>query len=485
MNPASFWQPRSLVWRLTFTYLATFLAFLGLAILALYLSIRTVIDYRMDADLIEDIDEFRLVLSRDGVTGVLDDMLAETASGEHESVLIQLLDSRAEIVHSTPLDHWRGFVPDQAMVLAATGNPQLFTEDLPDQDAETRFAIARLDQDHVFLIGESLEERDELMEVLTLAFALIFLPAMILAAALSRLLVRRAVQGIRRVSDAALAIHRGQLDRRVLAVGEVEEVQQLADTFDAMASRVEKLVGDMRDMTDNIAHDLRSPLTRVRILAESALQDNDLTSQGADAAIAIISECDRLRNLINLSLDVSEAEAGISRREADEIQMNTLLSDLVELYEPLAEERKQHLLCQIDDDLGTLDGDRAALQRMLGNLIDNAIKYAHAQSSIEVTAQSNGEHIVVAVSNTGDGIDTASMPRIFDRYFRADPSRSGSGSGLGLSYSRAVARLHGGDITVSSDPGGFTRFRIELPRRVTLARFPNSLQSEAGAVRVH
>jgi signal transduction histidine kinase len=278
------------------------------------------------------------------------------------------------------------------------------------------------------------------------------------------MLTRRAVRGIRRVSDAATDISRGQLSRRVNAVGQVSEVQTLADTFDAMADRIQSLIRNMREMTDNIAHDLRSPLARIRILAETSMNQSTQMKNMKRIAENTIVECDRLTQMINTSLDVAETEAGVARVQHETLEIHAVIEDVCELYHPLADQNNIQFDYQLQGDC-TLTGDATSIQRMFSNILDNAIKYTPSGGCITVTLQCLPDHVDILVSDNGPGIEKEHQGNIFNRFFRVDQSRTNTGTGLGLSYARAVARSHGGDITVSSEPHKKTVFEINLPRK--------------------
>jgi signal transduction histidine kinase len=263
-----------------------------------------------------------------------------------------------------------------------------------------------------------------------------------------------------------VALSSGNLDHRVKAVNQVREVQTLADTFDSMALRIQTLIRDMREMTDNIAHDLRSPLGRIRLLAESVKNSNDLSPEVSDCAQKTMGECDRLIAMINTALDVAEAEAGVHHGPRTLEDFTALVVDTWDLFEASAEQNANRVSTRLVSG-AFVQGQRTALQRMLSNLFDNAIKYTPAGGQINIEILHDDQDTGLLIRNTCNGIADGDQEKIFDRFQRLEPSRGRSGCGLGLSYSRAVARSHGGDIHIKSDKQSYVELIVKLPSAVT------------------
>jgi signal transduction histidine kinase len=223
------------------------------------------------------------------------------------------------------------------------------------------------------------------------------------------------------------------------------------------------LVTGVRQMNDNIAHDLRSPITRIRGLAEITLtgaQDLDAYRQMSESTI---EECDRLLEMINTMLAISRTEAGVNARERKLIDFSALVQDACTLFQPLAEDKSITLLCNTEEDIN-VSGDRPMLQRLVANLVDNALKYTDAGGTIRVILHGNtGDAVRLEVIDSGMGIASDEMPKLFDRFYRGDRSRTQSGTGLGLSLAQVIARSHGGRLSVQSDLGTGSTFTLELP----------------------
>lgn len=455
--------PGTLASRLTAVYALTFVALLGLAFLILYASVRTVFDYRLDGDLAEDAEWLATALAREGDAAGMRVIRREAETDDERELFIVLGTRDGSVLYSTNLDSWPGAHIDATVAARAleTDELQYQTEEFEGRDSAARTVMARVGENRIAYLAESLEERDEVMEMLLASFVMVFVLAVPLASLFVWLLSRRTVEGIAAVSRTASAIRAGALERRAPVDDSVDEVRSLACSFNAMADRNQKLIDDMREMTDNIAHDLRSPLTRVRIIAESALHGSPDPRGQLAAAEDIVQECDRLTRMIDVALDVSEAEAGISRLTPVRVDLGQTVIGVVDLFDAVSEEQGIELVCDVQEGL-VVDGDRTALERLLVNLVDNAIKFTPPHGAIRVSARRTSDTVTLEVFDNGAGIPAAALPRVFDRYYRADASRTTAGSGLGLSYARAVARLHGGDIDVRSEPGVSTCFTVRL-----------------------
>jgi signal transduction histidine kinase len=275
-------------------------------------------------------------------------------------------------------------------------------------------------------------------------------------------MARRALQGVEEVTGTAIAIANGELGLRVPATARGEEIDRLATTFNSMLDRIHSLITGMREMTDNIAHDLRSPISRIRGAAEMTLTASGSLTDYEALAADTIEECDRVLEMINTMLDITEVEAGEGKLVMKEVDISRLVREACELFQPVAEDKGITLVLDTHEGC-TIKGDIQRLQRLIANLLDNALKYTLPGGNVAVTLKIHAETAVISVTDTGIGISEKELPRIFERFYRGDQSRTQTGTGLGLSLAKAIALAHGGSVTVSSTLGAGSTFTLVLP----------------------
>lgn len=456
--------PNTLAFRLTLWYTVVFIASSAVLLGGLYFALSGVMESRMDEDLQEDIDEYHHVLTLRGMEVLQKELEREIAGGDERRVFLRLLDSEGLQNFATDLTHWPGVESDKdALANLHTGTPFVVrTSESSASGYPTREIYGRIGDDVILHIGESMEEKAELLETLRSISAVTLLFVLPLASIVGWMMSRKAVRGIDEVSRIAATIQRGQLDTRVAVNVQDREIQKLATTFNAMLDRIGELVSSMREMTDNIAHDLRSPLARIRVIAESVLTRNLSPEQGQAAAADTLEACDRLLQMINTTLDVAEVEAGAANLAKDDVNVTHLVTEACELFEPVAEQKNIQLSWRTDRNV-MVRGNAQYLQRMLSNLVENALKYTPQRGRVNVTLMQKGDHVAIEISDTGVGIAAKDIPRLFERFFRCDGSRTEEGCGLGLSFSRAVVRAHGGEIKVASELNVGSTFSVHIP----------------------
>ena len=264
------------------------------------------------------------------------------------------------------------------------------------------------------------------------------------------------IEGMRATAETIMA---GDLSRRVPVNGAGDEFDRLAGSLNGMLERIEQLMTGMREVSDNVAHDLRTPLSRLRTRLESALREAKGGGVEAGAVAGAIDETDDVIKTFNAMLSLARLEAGTAGQRKV-IDLSALVADAAELYEPLAEQQGIRLTTGIASGV-SVEADRQLLGQAVTNLIDNALKYG-ADSGIDVGVRSNGSGAEIVVSDHGPGIAAADRERALKRFVRLEASRSQPGSGLGLSMAAAVARLHGGALRLEDNQPGL-RVVIALP----------------------
>jgi heavy metal sensor kinase len=285
---------------------------------------------------------------------------------------------------------------------------------------------------------------------------------MALAALGGWFMARRALSGVEAVTKTAQMISRDVLDMRVPVKPRGDEIDELASTFNEMLDRIEKLVAGMKEMSDSIAHDLKTPITRIRGIAEITLTTDTGQAEYETMTASIIEECDRLLDMISTMLAISRFEAGVGALKKEQMDLVGIVRDACELFRPLAEDKKLSIGCRTPESLD-YTGDAGMLQRLISNLLDNAIKYTPPGGDVTILLERREDNVaVLTIGDTGAGIAEEEITHIFERFYRGDESRSTEGTGLGLSFARAIAKAHGGDITVESEQGKGSIFTVTL-----------------------
>jgi signal transduction histidine kinase len=319
------------------------------------------------------------------------------------------------------------------------------------------------------LVGRDLEERERLFGIVANAgqwsLALVIVLGLLGGFFVSQRVLRR----IDAMTDTAQTIMRGDLAGRLPVAGTGDELDRLAEHLNAMLERIEALMRGLKEVSDNIAHDLKTPLTRLRNRCEQALRHPTGDGGYRNALETTIAESDDLIRTFDALLMIARAESGQARDNMGEFDAAEIARDIGELYEPLAEEKG--IVLTVDAGAtAPVRGNRELVSQALSNLIDNAIKYAGPNgqmngtpAEIVVRAGDDGSHVALSVADRGPGIPQADRGRVVERFVRLEQSRSAPGSGLGLSLAAAVARLHGGELKLEDNHPGL-RSIIELPR---------------------
>lgn len=327
---------------------------------------------------------------------------------------------------------------------------------------EMGIVTARLPDGRGLLTGEVLEAQEQLARASQAAFLYALAAGILLAAIVAAIAAWILARRVDAFARAASAIAGGKLDARVVRDETGDAFDRLGVSINAMLDRIEALVGELRMVTDSMAHDLRSPVSRMKATLEQAL--GRARDEGSAAALAsAIDEADSLHRLLDTALEISRAEAGIGRGQFARFALAPLLEDLAEVYGPLAEDEGFVIRVAAPADLTVL-AHREMLLRALSNLIDNALKYADGGTALELAAARGGDsEVVVSVADDGPGIPEERIDDAAKRFVRLDPARSGSGAGLGLSLVDTIAHMHDGRMEIARAAPHGTIVTLRLP----------------------
>lgn len=327
----------------------------------------------------------------------------------------------------------------------------------PPEDRRTPYAGIRgqgvmISDDYLF-VGWSTRQLHEMEEFVAEAFLWILGASILLALSGGIFMSRRLMRKIENVSKTTRNIMDGDLQQRVAVQHGGDEFEHLALSINSMLDRIEALMEDLRQVTTNIAHDLRTPLTRLRNRLELA-QRSPLAEAGLrDAINAACRETDVILEIFGALMRIAQVESGARRSEFAAVELSDVIDTVVEVYKPAVEEKRQCLVETTAKDLLVL-GDKELLTQLFANVLENAILHSPPHARLSIEAQRDAQRVQVTIADNGPGIPESMRGKVLGRFVRLDHSRTTPGSGLGLSLVAAIARLHNASLTLSgNDPG--------------------------------
>jgi signal transduction histidine kinase len=453
----------TLFFRLTILYAIALVFVSAISFIIIYYLIYAMTMERMDDELLDEVEWYAEEMAKNNLQSVKAKIAEEVESEDPDEEFYRLLDLNGNTLAATDMSSW-GSIDKSDIVARLQDNQKRYvlqTITIPGGDFDARMISAVIGSDTVLQIGETLEEADEYLEIFRILFAILIIILIILSATIGWFLARRALIGMQEVAHTAEDISKGSYDQRVQTAGQLEEIKKLGETFNHMLDRIQNLLKSMKEINDNIAHDLRSPLARIRGIAEMTLTDEKSIDDYRNMAVNTIEECDVLIDMINTMLDITEAEAGVNGAQDEEFDLVTLIYDACELFRPMVDEKKMALKINLPDTL-TFRGDKKKMQRVVTNILENSIKYSPEQGAVNVLAASENGEVQIVFKDTGIGISETDLPHIFKRFYRCDRSRTQGGVGLGLSLAKAYTESMNGFISVNSSENQGSTFTLKF-----------------------
>jgi len=312
-------------------------------------------------------------------------------------------------------------------------------------------------------VGKSSVQSQELLSYFRTVFIIFVVPILLLGIIGGGILTFRAIRPIRSLIQTVRDIlETGKMSKRVPVRGGRGEMDELVGLFNQMLDRNDSLIRAMHDSLDNVAHDLRTPMTRLRGTAELALQGSDNTDACYEALGDCMEESERVLTMLNTLMDVAEAETGVMRLDMVRVSVREVVRAVADLYEILADEKNISMDVNLPHEL-FINADRTRFQQVIANLVDNAVKYSGDRGRVLLSACEKEGDVLISVSDEGMGIPSEEIGRIWDRLYRGDRSRSRRGLGLGLSFVKAIVQAHDGEVVVESQSNKGSTFTIRLP----------------------
>jgi signal transduction histidine kinase len=386
---------------------------------------------------------------------------ADSAEGLHERLLVRVVSRQAEVVYLDLPPSWSHFD------LGALDRPfssrfaWIALRD-PSRQAVLEVGTMRLPDGLTVQVGRSSAVRDEMLRHFRSQAAAVLGLIVVVGLLGGALLTHLGLTPVRALETMVRGIiGTGRLEARVAETPGRDPLNRLGGLVNKMLARIERLVAGMRRALDNVAHDLRTPLTRLRNIAEAGVLASGSEAKH-EALVRVLDEVDRVTATLAALIDISEAEAGAMALHREPVRLAEVVAESISLYEDAAQDKGLALGAAVDPDL-SVSADRVRLRQVLANLIDNAVKYTPPGGEVKVAAHRTGPDVVVEVRDTGGGIAAGDLPHVWDRLYRGDASRSERGLGLGLSLVKAVVERHGGQVAVTSSPGAGSVFSLSLP----------------------
>ena len=462
-------QVRKLVQTSTFRLVIINLVVFGVSMLLpfafVYTSTVGSIDTETNAAIVAEIKGLADEFQRLGRTG-LADAVAERANDPSDKDAIYFFADRNLRAIAGNLSIW----PAET---AANGQWIEFTIDKVDTDDTThrvRAQVLRLPDGEVLLVGRDIHERQlvqrRISEALGWALALTLVLCLTGGVLMSRYMLRR----VDAIAQTSRIIVDGTLSRRMPVGGSGDEFDRLSENLNLMLDQIEHLMTSMRTVTDSIAHDLRGPLTHLKGQIELALRGAPDTKTYRQALEHAVFETDRILSIFNALIEMAKAESGIGRTEMGSLDLGVVAADVVDLYEPVAEERGLMVKAMVGDG-ATLLGNRQLLALAIANLLDNAIKYTPPGGTVSLSVEADPRTVRLVVADSGPGIEPTDRGRVLERFVRIGRDPAVPGTGLGLSLVAAVARLHRASLELGDNAPGL-RVSIVFPKGMGPAKSP-------------
>lgn len=444
---------RTTAFRLALLYAGVFSVLSSVALGFVYWSTAAHIEARTDMSLRSQMDALLTLFEGQGLSALRQTIRQHSVDDVREGLHYQLRDGDGELV-AGDLDTWPARLEvSHEPTTAALGQLVREQRSSPGEQERVRVLTASLPDNYRLMVGHSLHIEESILEnAFGVISSTIFTTVLVavLGGALIGYGVLRRIDSISRTAGEIMA---GDLSRRLPVRKRDDEFDELARKLNSMLDRIEQLMTAMREVSDNIAHDLRTPLNRLHSRLEVALLHAEDESEYRAVIEQAIADADGLFKTFNALLSIAHAEAGSRRNDWSTIDLGALVADVTELYDAVAEQHGIELEMKVAEGVH-VQGNRRLLAQAVGNLLDNAVKYTSAGGRVRLNVMQGHGASTITVSDAGRGIPQCEREHVLERFVRLDDARSTAGNGLGLSLVRAVAQLHGATLRLDDNRPG-------------------------------
>ena len=455
-------EPRSIASQLVFLFTPASALLLGCGLGVLYW---IVVRHGLAEDravLLDKVMAIRADLRSADGPGLIQRELKVVQGGERTSYWVRLLEGSAKVVAETP--GMRDLLPIALFPPAETVPPaDLSVRDY--QSAGKLFSLVSMGtrengQTYVIQVAQDRSVDEQFEKEFGLLVVVVLVCGIFASAMIAVTVTRRGLQPLNAMTRSLRRVGPNRFHERVPPAEWPRELQPVAIAFDEMMDRLEDSFNRLSQFSADLAHELRTPLANIRGEAEVALTRPRLPNEYETVIESSVAECARLSGIIDNLLFLARAEAAESKVNLAHFDGRAALEKIAAYNEAIADERRLEIVCQGE---GQVYADPVLFGRAVSNLVDNAVHYTPAGGRIAISIGTTSDGAEIAVEDTGCGIESKHLPRIFDRFYRVDPARASEGTGLGLALVKSIADLHGGTVTVASEPGQGTRVTLIFP----------------------
>ncbi len=404
------------------------------------------------------------VFQSGGINAIAEEIKVDSFLYGDRAFFIRIADSKNKTLFLKYPENWKDFNIEKLAELS----PSAFSHSIILSSKTNTFKLevssVKLSDKYILQIGMSTARRIFFLKIYQRNFILLLVLLVIFSVGSGIFFSGRALKPLRNLNATLKNIIKtGDFSKRVEQKKVGDDLEEIIILFNTMLTRIESLIVQMKGTFDSVAHDLRTPMTRMRGFAELALRDPENTQRLTEALSSSLEESDRILSMLNTMMDISEAESGILHLNIETLQVKKVLEELVDIYSYIGEEKKLHIHLSCDDEETYIAADPVRFRQAAGNILDNAVKYSTKDGKILVEARKDENNCIISITDFGSGIQEDEIPFIWDRLYRSPSKKNTPGMGLGLSLVKAVVNAHGGSVNVISSKETGTVFSLSFP----------------------